>query len=297
MDLYDLLSEDESVDYSTPQQPLQPHVQVQNQESQTPDSEDTSVSNSDTVTDSSLDSSSIEVLQPGTRLQIQLPINLPQRQPPTNPQSPTTNVAVPHNDSLITEDEDTGDQVVPPAVGAQTAEQGRHETLSPTPQNTQTISSEIELTLNDLETSDQCLTDKCAEIDFQLSNHTDWNQPNYRLRNDICDVIPILYRVGFNTDRFPNLEKYLYETVGTLPYQSLLRIALDSVFEEFPEISAIQTKVYRMLKCHLSIINHTSVTQFDDITLSNHDFDRVAGADLHSFQVQNLDLTCRYRLT
>ena len=74
----------------------------------------------------------------------------------------------------------------------------------------------------------------------------------------------------------------MYETVGTLQYQSLLRLALDSVFEEFPEISAIQTKVYRMLKCHLSIINHTSVTQFDDITLSNHDFDRVAGTDLHS---------------
>ena len=67
-----------------------------------------------------------------------------------------------------------------------------------------------------------------------------------------------------------------------LPYQSLLRIALDSVFEEFPEISAIQTKVYHMLKCHLSIINHTSVTQFNDITLSNHNFDRVSGADLHS---------------
>ena len=74
----------------------------------------------------------------------------------------------------------------------------------------------------------------------------------------------------------------MYETVGMLPYQSLLHIALDSVFEEFPEISAIQTKVYHMLKCHLSIINHTSVTQFDDITLSNHDFDRVAGTDLHS---------------
>ena len=102
------------------------------------------------------------------------------------------------------------------------------------------------------------------------------------MRNDLCDVIPILYRVGFNTDGFPSLEKYLYETVGTLPYQSLLHIALDSVFEEFPEISAIQTKLYRMFKCHLSIINHTSITQFDDITLSNHDFDRVAGADLHS---------------
>ena len=189
---------------------------------------------------------------------------------------------MPQNDSLITEDEDTGDQVVPPTVGAQTAEQGRYETLSPTPQNTQKIHLAIELTLNDLETSDQCLTDKCAEIDFQLSNHPDLNQPNYGLQNDICDVIPILYRLGFNTEGFSNLEKYLDETVGTLLYQSLLRIALDSVFEEFPEISAIQTKVCRMLKCHLSIINHTSVTQFDDINLSNHDFDRVAGADLHS---------------
>ena len=61
-----------------------------------------------------------------------------------------------------------------------------------------------------------------------------------------------------------------------------MRLALDSVFEEFPEISAIQTKVYRMLKCHLSIINHSSITQFDDISLSNHDFDRVAGLDFHN---------------
>ena len=102
------------------------------------------------------------------------------------------------------------------------------------------------------------------------------------MHNDICDLLPILYQPGFNTERFPNLEQYLYGTVGSLPYQSLLCLALDSVFEEFPEISAIQTKVYRMLKCHLSIINHTSITQFDDITLSNHDFDRVAGADFHN---------------
>ena len=45
---------------------------------------------------------------------------------------------MPHNDNLITDDEETGDQVVPPAVGAQTAKQGRRETLSPTPHNTQT---------------------------------------------------------------------------------------------------------------------------------------------------------------
>ena len=95
-------------------------------------------------------------------------------------------------------------------------------------------------------------------------------------------MLPILYQSGFNTEGFPNLEDYLYQTVGTLPCQSLLRLALDSVFEEFPEVSAIQTKVYRMLKCHLSVINHPSITQFDDISLANHDFDRVVGPDFHN---------------
>ena len=95
-------------------------------------------------------------------------------------------------------------------------------------------------------------------------------------------MLPILYQSWFNTEGFPNLEDYLYKTVGTLPCQSLLRLALDSVFEEFPETSAIQTKVYRMLKCHLSVINHPSITQFDDISLANHDFDRVVGPDFHN---------------
>ena len=102
------------------------------------------------------------------------------------------------------------------------------------------------------------------------------------MHQDICDLLPILYQSGLNTEGFPNLEHYLYKTVGSLLYQSLLHLALESGFEEFPQISAIQTKVYRMLKCHLSIINHSSITQFDDITLSNHDFDRVAGADFHN---------------
>ena len=95
-------------------------------------------------------------------------------------------------------------------------------------------------------------------------------------------MLPQLYQSGFNTEGFPNLEDYLYQTVGLLPCESLLRLALDSVFEELPEISAIQTKVYHMLKCHLSIINHSSITQSDDISLSNHDFDRVAGPDFHN---------------
>ena len=32
----------------------------------------------------------------------------------------------------------------------------------------------------------------------------------------------------------------------------------------------------------MSVINHPSVTQFDDISLANHDFDRVAGPDFHN---------------
>ena len=97
-------------------------------------------------------------------------------------------------------------------------------------------------------------------------------------------MICCLYYInqGLITEGFPNLEDYLYQMVDQLPCQSLLHLALNSVFEEFPEISAIQTKVHHMLKCHLSIINHSSITQFDDISLSNHDFDRVAGPDFHN---------------
>ena len=276
--------DDDSVDYSVPrQQPLEPQVQIQNNNHQVSDSEEANNSTPESATDSSLDTLSIEVIQPNEGLEIRLPINPPQRAPPNSPESPRTNVAVPIPNGLLTEDEETGDQAVPPTVVPTTPDpKGRQETLSPTPQVPQSVRSAIELTVKDLELSEQCITDQCGEVDFQLSNHRDWNQPNPRLHQDICDLLPILYQSGFNTEGFPNLEQYLYKTVGSSPYQSLLHLALDSVFEEFPEISAIQTKVYCMLKCHLSIINHSSITQFDDITLSNHDFDRVAGADFHN---------------
>ena len=183
----------------------------------------------------------------------------------------------------MTEDEGTGDDHVPPTETTDTPDvKGRQETLSPTPQVPQTVRSTIELTVQDFEPSEQRIIDKCGEVDFQLTNHRDWQQPNSQLRQDICDLLPILYPSGFNTEGFPTLEDYLYQTVSTLPCQSLLRLALDSVFEEFPEISAIQSKVYRMLKCHLSVINHPSITQFDDISLANHDFDRVVGPDFHN---------------
>ena len=100
---------------------------------------------------------------------------------------------------------------------------GRQETLSPTPQVPQTVRSAIELTVKDFEPSEQRIIDKCGEVDLQLSNHRDWQQPNSQLSQDICDLLPILYQSGFNTEGFPTLKDYLYQTVGTLPCQSLLR--------------------------------------------------------------------------
>ena len=280
----DILTDDDSVDYSPPTlQPLEPQVQVQNTNQQTSDSDETNTSLRASITDSSLDTSSIEVISPHEGLEIRLPVNLPQRAPPNTPESPRSNVAVPIPDDLLTEDEETADQNVPPTETPVTQDvKGRQETLSPTPQVSQTVRSAIEVTVKDFEPSEQRIIDKCGEVDFQLSNQRDWNQPNTRLHQDICDLLPILYQSGFNTEGFPNLEEYLSQTVGTLPCQSLLCLALDSVFEEFSEISAIQTKVYRMLKCHLSVINHPSITQFDDISLANHDFDRVVGPDFHN---------------
>ena len=277
-------TDDDSVDYSPQkQQPLEPQVQVQNNNQQISDSDETNNSTPGSATDSSLDTSSIEVIQPPEGLEIRLPINPPQRAPPNSPESPRTNVAVPVPDELLTEDEETGDDDVPPTETTVTPDvKGRQETLSPTPQVSQTVCSAIELAVKDFELSEQCIIDKCGEVDFQLSNYRDWQKPNSRLRQDICDLLPLLYQSGFNTEGFATLKDYLYQTVGTLPCQSLLRLALDSVFEEFPEISAIQTKVYCMLKCHLSVINHPSITQFDDISLANHNFDRVVGPDFHN---------------
>ena len=158
------------------------------------------------------------MIQPNEGLEIRLPISPPERAPPNSPESPRTNVAVPIPDGLITDNEETGDQVVPPTVVTLTPDpRGRQETLSPTPQVQQSVWSAIELTVKDLEPSEQCITDKCGEVNFQLSNHRDWNQPNPQLHQDICDLLSILFQSWFNTEGFPNLEQYLYETVGSLP--------------------------------------------------------------------------------
>ena len=142
-------------------------------------------SSHDSVTDSSLDTSSIEVIQPSTEgLEIRRPDNPPPRAPPQTPQSPRSNIAADIS-GLLTEDEDS-DQVVPLTIYPSPLEsQGRKEILSPTPNRENTIRSAIELTVDDLQPSEQGICDKCGEVDFQLGSHNDWNQPHRGLRT-IC---------------------------------------------------------------------------------------------------------------
>ena len=136
----------------------------------------------ETTTDSSLDTSSIEVIQPSEGHEIKLPQDPPQRAPPNSPVTPRTNVAVPVPDNLLTEDEETGVKPVQSTTPPPSPDlKGRQETLSPTPQVPQTVRSAIELTVKDFEPSEQRIVDKCGEVDFQLSNHRDWTQPNSRL--------------------------------------------------------------------------------------------------------------------
>ena len=105
-DIDDILTDDDSVDYSAPrQQPLEPQIQIQNNNHQVSDSDEANNSTPESATDSSLDTSSIEILQPNEGLEIRLPINPPQRALPKSPESPRTNVAVPIPDGLLTEDE------------------------------------------------------------------------------------------------------------------------------------------------------------------------------------------------
>ena len=142
----DILTDDDSVDYSAPkQQLLEPQVQVQNNDQQNSDSDEPNTSMPELITDSSLDTSSIDVIQPNKPLEINLLSNPPQRALPNSPQSPRTNIATPIPDTLLTDVEDTGEQQVP------------FKPITLTPEH-----------LEHLEPSDQCIIDKCGEVDYVL---------------------------------------------------------------------------------------------------------------------------------
>ena len=142
----DLLTDD----YSTPVTQTLTQAQVHQVKPQLLDSEDTNHSSSgpDSATDSSLETSSIEIIQPQQEgLEICLPLSPPHRTPPVPPpslQSPRTNI-VADVSGLISEDKDTT-QVVPTTINADPPETtDRKEILSPTPQVSNNVCSAIEL--------------------------------------------------------------------------------------------------------------------------------------------------------
>ena len=112
----DLLSDDDSIDYSPTDQQTTAQIKVQQPPTAPLEPEETSNSSPDSATDSSLDTASIEVIQPSLEeLEIRRPENPPPRNPPEPPpQSPRSNVAADIS-GLLTEDEEP-DQVVPPTV-------------------------------------------------------------------------------------------------------------------------------------------------------------------------------------
>ena len=100
---------------------------MRNNGQQISDSDETKNSTPEIATDSSLDTLSIEVIQPNEGLAIKLPNNPPQRATPISPESPRTNVAVPVPQDLFTEDEETADYNVPPTETTVTPEvKGNH---------------------------------------------------------------------------------------------------------------------------------------------------------------------------
>ena len=177
----DLLSDDDSIDYSPPmQQQTAAQIEVRQPTTDPLDNEETSNSSldsatnssPDSATDSSLDTSSIEVIQPSVEgLEIRRPDNPPPRVPLPTPQSPRSNVAADIS-GFLTEDEDP-DQVVPPTIYPPPLEsQGRKEVLSPTPNRENTVRSAIELTVDDLQPSEQGICDKCGEVPIMTGiNH------------------------------------------------------------------------------------------------------------------------------
>ena len=80
IDIDDILSDDDdSVNYSPlHNQPIEPQIQVQTPNLPPSHSDNTNNGTMDSVTDSSLDTLSIEVIQQKEGLEIQLPINPPQ---------------------------------------------------------------------------------------------------------------------------------------------------------------------------------------------------------------------------
>ena len=111
-----------------------------------------------------------------------------------------------------------------------------------------------------LELAQRKIYDECAVVDLILST-----KGVSHAKQELQKLIPSLYQGRVDVDCFPALKQYLEEEVGTLPNGSFLRIGLDTLFEENPQIKYLQEFFYAHVKCFLAEINSRDYHQFQDI--------------------------------
>ena len=215
------------------------------------------------------DSSSVEVLDPNNSYSSSIIDSGPELIPNSRVQTSLQD--------YFTDDEDSE----PPVIGKQ-------GTL-----NTITVKAEIKtapkLSIEEsedeeeLEYAQRKIYDECAVVDLILST-----KGVTHAKQELRSLIPSLYQGRVDVDCFPALKLYLEEQVGTLPNGSFLRIALDTLFEENPQIKYLQEFFYAHVKCFLAEINSRNYHQFQEIPDL---IDRVSGylyaADKVTFTLHN----------
>ena len=192
------------------------------------------------------DSSSVEVLNPDNSNSSSIIDSGPELIP---------NSCIQNNiHDYFTDDEDSE----PPLIG----KQGMLNTITVKADINTAPKSSIEDSEDeeDLEYAQRKIYDECAVVDLILST-----KGVSHAKQELQSLIPSLYQGRVDVDCFPALKIYLEQQVGTLPNGSFLRIALDTLFEENPQIKYLQEFLYAHVKCLLAEINSRDYHQFQDI--------------------------------
>ena len=192
------------------------------------------------------DSSSVEVLNPDNSNSSSIVDSGPELIPNSRVQN---NIL-----DYFTDDEDSE----PPLIG----KQGTLNTITIKADINTVPKSSIEDSEDkeDLEYAQRKIYDECAVVDLILST-----KGVTHAKQELQSLIPSLYQGRVDVDCFPALKFYLEQQVGTLPNGSFLRIALDTLFEENPQIKYLQEFLYAHVKCLLAEINSRDYHQFQNI--------------------------------
>ena len=192
------------------------------------------------------DSSSVEVLNPDDSNSSSIIDSGPELIPNSHVQN--------NLQDYFTDDEDSKSPVI--------GKQGTLNTITVKAEINTAPKSSIEESEDeeDLEYAKRKIYDECAVVDLILST-----KGVSHAKQELQSLIPSLYQGRVDVDCFPVLVFFLEEKVGTLPNRSFLRIALDTLFEENPQIKYLQEFFYAHVKCFLAEINSCDYHQFQDI--------------------------------